>query len=134
MHTTTKVSIAPPRFCASAASGVLAAIDTFVVVCMENRSFDHYLGALALEGRADVDGLTGAESNRAHDGRSIGVFRSERFDSKGDPRHDWDGAHLQWNGGRNDGFLRATTYDGAEECMSFHDRANLPVTYALADA
>ena len=28
-----------------------------VVLMMENRSFDHYLGSLTLEGRTDIDGL-----------------------------------------------------------------------------
>ena len=28
-----------------------------IVLMMENRSFDHYLGSLTLEGRTDVEGL-----------------------------------------------------------------------------
>ncbi|MBI4510997.1 MAG: hypothetical protein HY698_15290, partial [Deltaproteobacteria bacterium] len=41
---------------------LLSKIDHLVVLCMENRSFDHYLGSLRLvEGRA-VDGLGGHES------------------------------------------------------------------------
>ena len=46
----------------SAAPREPAGIDHVLVVTMENRSFDHYLGALRLvEGREDVDGLTGQE-------------------------------------------------------------------------
>src|SRR5262245_25541538 len=53
-------------------SQLLAGIDTFVVLCMENRSFDHYLGALRLvEGRMDIDGLTGTESNPDKDGKPV---------------------------------------------------------------
>src|SRR5690349_6935222 len=59
---------APANACASASSmtpaQLLAHVDTIVVLCMENRSFDHYLGSLRLaEGRGDVDGLVGTEVN-----------------------------------------------------------------------
>lgn len=40
-------------------------IKTFVVVVMENRSFDHILGWLR-KTRPDIDGLTGKESNRVN--------------------------------------------------------------------
>jgi phospholipase C len=44
--------------------GNLGKIDHIVVVMMENRSFDHMLGYLRLQGgRDDIDGLTGNESN-----------------------------------------------------------------------
>ncbi|APR86288.1 Acid phosphatase [Minicystis rosea] len=42
----------------------LKRVTNIVVLMMENRSFDHMLGYLSLEqGRDDVDGLTGAETN-----------------------------------------------------------------------
>src|SRR5262245_14285172 len=59
---------------------LLAHIDTFVVLCMENRSFDHYLGSLRLaEGRMDIDGLTGSESNLDPSGQPVKVFRLEDY-------------------------------------------------------
>src|SRR5690606_8960226 len=59
---------------------LLGQIDAIVVLCMENRSFDHYLGSLTLrEGRADVLGLTGAETNPDPDGHPVGVYRLEDF-------------------------------------------------------
>ena len=50
-------------------------IKTVVVVVMENRSFDHILGWLRRR-RPDIDGLTGAESNRlnASDPSSPEIF------------------------------------------------------------
>jgi phospholipase C len=33
-------------------------IKHLILLTMENRSFDHYLGALTLEGRSDVEGLS----------------------------------------------------------------------------
>src|SRR6185369_3831451 len=45
------------------AQAQLAQIRTFVVLCMENRSFDHYLGSRQfLEGQS-LNGLTGTETN-----------------------------------------------------------------------
>jgi phospholipase C len=56
-------------------------IDTFVVLMLENRSFDHMLGwlyaasnNLSSSGQA-FDGLTGAETNPGSDGSPVSVFR-----------------------------------------------------------
>ncbi|OUS00142.1 hypothetical protein A9Q86_11935 [Flavobacteriales bacterium 33_180_T64] len=38
-------------------------IDHIVVLMMENRSFDHMLGYLTINGNNDIDGITGNESN-----------------------------------------------------------------------
>lgn len=43
-------------------------VEQIVVLMLENRSFDHMLGYLTLDGRHDIDGLTGRESNTAPDG------------------------------------------------------------------
>jgi len=62
-------------------TGPLDQIDTFVVLMLENRSFDHMLGwlysasnNLSPTGQA-FDGLTGAESNPGSDGSPVSVFR-----------------------------------------------------------
>jgi len=113
---------------------LLSHIETVVVLCMENRSFDHYLGSLRLlEGRMDVDGLTGSETNTSTGNIVVPVHRLEDFTPE-DPPHGWDACHGQWNNGANDGFVRE--HEGASEAdvMGYHDRSQLPVTYALADA
>jgi phospholipase C len=116
-----------------AAHGMPAALDTFVVVCMENRSFDHYLGALRLlEGRA-LDGLTGTESNPAPEGGVVPVHLLEDL-TAADPPHGWDACHAQWNGGRNDGFVRVHAGSNQDQVMGYHVREQLGVSYALADA
>jgi phospholipase C len=53
----------------------LSNIDHFIVLMLENRSFDSMLGMLGryYEKPETFDGLTGAESNADDDGRSIGV-------------------------------------------------------------
>src|ERR1700738_5280279 len=53
-------------------AGNLGKIDHIVVLMMENRSFDHMLGYLSLEGnRADVDGLRSGESNNDENGNAV---------------------------------------------------------------
>lgn len=115
-----------------------ATIDTIVVVMMENRSFDHYLGALRLvEGRTDVDGLDAAMSNPGSAGDEHPVAPTA-VACPADPPHSWAESHDQFNDGANDGFVRE--YEGRSdpslvgEVMGYHTRAELPITYALADA
>src|SRR6185503_14931193 len=99
-----------------AAPVIPAAIDTFVVLCMENRSFDHFLGSLRLlEGRS-IDGLTGAESNPAPDGSRVPVHVLDDF-TPADPPHSWDASHAQWDNGRNDGFVRAHAGGDQDQVM-----------------
>lgn len=113
---------------------LLSHIDTIVVLCMENRSFDHYLGSLrVLEGRADVEGLTGSESNLTTGNVAVPVHLLQDF-TPADPPHGWDACHAQWNAGANDGFVRAHAGANEADVMGFHVRSQLPVTYALADA
>ena len=118
---------------APSADVLLAGIDTFVVLMMENRSFDHYLGALRLaEGRTDVDGLTGTEGNPTINGMNVPVHLLEDF-TPADPPHGWDACHAQWNDGLNDGFVREHAGSSEADVMGYHVRSQIPVAYALAD-
>lgn len=115
------------------ADELLAPIDTFVILCMENRSFDHYLGALRLiEGR-ELTGLDGTEKNPTPDGTFVNVFKLEDF-TPADPPHGWDAAHNQHNGGKNDGFVLEHAGNSQADVMGYHVREQIPITYALADA
>jgi phospholipase C len=108
-------------------------IEHVVVLMMENRSFDHYLGSLRLvEGRADVDGLAGGESNPAPSGPAIAVHPLATF-TPADPPHDWDSCHTQYDGGANDGFVMAHAGTDQSDVMGYYVRAQIPITYALAD-
>jgi phospholipase C len=99
---------------------------------MENRSFDHVLGALRLrEGRA-VDGLSGDEENPDLDGEPVRAY-ALGGNTVSNPPHDWEAVHRQWNGGANDGFVIAHGGPERREVMGHLSREVLPVTYALAD-
>lgn len=112
---------------------LLAPIDTFVILCMENRSFDHYLGSLRLVEGRDVTGLSGSEKNPTPNGTFVDVFKLDDFTPE-DPPHGWEAAHNQHNGGKNDGFVLAHAGSSQAEVMGYHVREQIPVTYALADA
>ncbi len=107
-----------------------AAIDTIIVVMMENRSFDHMLGGLTLfEGRTDVDGATAEMSNPDADGNPVYVYPND-VGCLDDPPHSWDSGHAQFNSGANDGFV--TRY-GGPGVMQVQARTDLPISWALAD-
>lgn len=119
-------------------------IDTLVVVQMENRSFDHYLGSLSLlDGRSDVDGLTAGMVNPGLDGAPVGLRKlTAEHVIDPDPAHSHARSVEQWNAGANDGFVRAwepllsksEMLAKRDYVMGYHTRETLPVTYALADA
>jgi phospholipase C len=134
-----------PRRCrmglAPAAARPGGPIQHLIVLMMENRSFDHYLGALALpeEGRADVEGL--CQPPPTVPDRAGCPVAAWAMDGAApdfcDPPHGWDAAHASWNGGRNDGFVRQyqAAHPGADPrtVMGYYTRRTLPVHYALAD-
>jgi len=95
-----------------------------VVVMMENRSFDHMLGYLWLEGMTEVDGLRGDEFNLDVDGNRIGVHAfdaeankvqrpGEALQKRLDPDHSPKGVRKQLGPGYtkggppNGGFVRS---------------------------
>jgi phospholipase C len=112
-----------------------AGIDHVIVIMMENRSFDHFLGALAMEGMP-VEGLTGDESNPDSSGVDHPVFHLDEA-CQLDPPHGWGDSHNQFNGGLNDGFVlehedRVGMTQGPW-VMGYYTREDLPAHYALAD-
>ncbi|MBZ0252613.1 MAG: alkaline phosphatase family protein, partial [Candidatus Methylomirabilis sp.] len=113
-------------------------IETVVFMMMENRTFDHYFGALSLvEGRTEVDGLTAEMENRYPDGTPVSPFPLDEF-CVCDPPHTWNPSHRQFNGGANDGFVREHldangSPEHARQAMGYFDRARIPFYYGLAE-
>jgi phospholipase C len=97
-------------------------VDTFVVLMMENRSFDHYLGWLP--------GADGRQAGLSYVDRNGAKHETRRFapDFQGcehpDPSHSWTGGREQVNGGRMDGFLRSGAND--EFAISYYLKEDLP--------
>ena len=83
----------------------LQKIDHIVVLMLENRSFDHMLGYLSLEGgRDDIDGLRDEFAND-HDGRRYPVRHLETTAIPDDPDHSASSVDLQVGGGAMNGFV-----------------------------
>jgi phospholipase C len=79
-------------------------IDTFVVLMMENRSFDHYLGWMP-----NADGHQAGLTYVDRQGVSHATHRlTPDWQGCGhpDPDHSWAGGRGQLDGGRMDGFLK----------------------------
>ncbi|MDQ6835675.1 MAG: alkaline phosphatase family protein [Actinomycetota bacterium] len=104
-------------------------IDTFVVLMMENRSFDHYLGWLP-----GADGRQAGLEFTDPTGHRFGTHRL-RTDFQGcaflDPDHSWKGGRTELDGGRMDGFLKA-----ASDLFSigYYTQHDLPFTPHVARA
>ncbi|HEY1664202.1 MAG TPA: alkaline phosphatase family protein [Trebonia sp.] len=86
-------------------TGNLDKVDHIVVLMLENRSFDHMLGYLSLEGgRNDIDGLRPEFANE-HDGHAYPVHHLDCTAIADDPDHSSAAVDLQvGGGGAMDGF------------------------------
>ncbi|HET7049640.1 MAG TPA: alkaline phosphatase family protein [Solirubrobacteraceae bacterium] len=111
-------------------------IKHIVVLMMENHSFDNLLGMVPYQvpGRQAVDGLTrkhGRFTNVNRDTNGTRVF-AQHADSpcqlQGHPGQNWNASHESYDGGRNDGFVKAS----GPIAMRFWDQRDLPFTYSLA--
>ena len=95
-------------------------IDHVVVVMMENRSFDHYLGW--------VPGANGRQAGLVYtDSRGVPHTTSHWPEFQGcahpDPDHSFEGGRVQYNGGRCDGWLRSGEND--EYSIGYYTDADL---------
>jgi phospholipase C len=107
-----------------------------VMLMMENRTYDHLLGARSmLEGKPG-DGITAGMAFRDSGGLSVPIWPATN-DSICvlDPPHGWDSSHRQFNGGANDSFLIEHQADHAGDiaAVQYLTREHVPVTWALAD-
>ena len=96
-------------------------IDHIVVVMMENRSFDHYLGWVP-----GADGRQAGLVYRDDHGRARHTHHLTTRQGCGyhDPSHSYDGGRVQFNNGRCDGFARGYNDDFA---LGYYRRADLPL-------
>jgi phospholipase C len=102
-------------------------IDHIVVVMMENRSFDHFLGWLPGSNGTQA-GLSYTDSS----GESHPTWHLNTYEgcSHPDPDHSYAGGRSEVDGGKMDGWLRTTTNDTF--CIGYYDEADLPFLAAAA--
>ena len=127
--------------CGGGGSDGPTGITTYVFMMMENRTYDHVLGARALEGLGG-DGLRAGLTQPDLQGNPVPLFvpdNDARLCVPADPPHGWDASHAQWNGGAMDGFLREHQLDHGNnlaeiDAIQYLTRREMPVSWALADA
>lgn len=115
---------------AGAPHGAAIPIEHIIVLMQENHSFDNYFGQLPAAGHADVDGLPASATNPDSTGAPVAAFHQTRY-CTADTNHSWTGSHLEFDGGKNDGFVTQNEPDGARS-MGYYDQNDLPFYYALA--
>jgi phospholipase C len=104
-------------------------IDTIVVMMMENRSFDHYLGWLpGADGRQAGLTFTDAHGNSHETHRLVDFYQSCGFL---DPDHSWDGGRTELDNGKMDGFLKSASDEFA---IGYYTQKDLPFTPYNAQA
>jgi phospholipase C len=129
--------------------GSIRDIKHVVMLMQENRSFDHYFGALA-----GVRGFNDPSALRLSTGRSV-FYQPDAENPDGymlpfhlDTRissaqkipstdHGWDCQHWAWDEGKMDQWLPAhRESDGVNGpyCMGYYKREDIPFQYALAEA
>jgi phospholipase C len=123
-------------------TGSIRDVEHVVFLMQENRSFDHYFGALR-----GVRGFGDPRAVKLPSGKSVwhqpdashpdGYLLPFRPDQPNlglifieDVIHDWNDTHNAWNGGNYDGWIpnKGTT------AMAYLTRKDIPYHYALADA
>ncbi|MFD9635514.1 phosphocholine-specific phospholipase C [Streptomyces violascens] len=136
------VGLPEPATAAPRPKGSIEDVKHVVVLMQENRSFDHYFGALGgVRGFDDRQALTfpnGDSVFRQPDaGRSDGFMLPFRMDTTkynaqnaGGLPHDWGTGHTAINGGAMNKWVAAK----GERTMGYFTREDIPYQYALADA
>jgi phospholipase C len=125
----------------------LSALRHLVVLMMENRSFDHMLGALngvnAVNGIGGIDGLTGGETNPDVNGNPVPVAPKAQYQGQldPDPDHHFAAVHKQiFAGGAADpmkGFVQSyfdqqRDLKQSKKIMYYFEPDKLPVLTNLA--
>ena len=123
---------------ASSPTGTIRDVEHVVIFMQENRSFDHYFGALrGVRGFSDPRPLTLPNGDSVWKqpnphGGSVQPFRLDSNTTSaahiGSLDHSWKGAHARWK--NYDAWIAAKT----AMTMGYFTREDLPFYYALADA
>ena len=124
----------------AAGTDLLPGIRHIVVLMMENHSYDNYLGTLAGRG----DGLppgpdrTPDVANTGLDGKPVALHHAPGpVQEHYSPTQSWHASHIQFDGGRCDGFVRSVQVTepkaDATEPMTYWSGADLPFYHGLAE-
>ena len=114
------------------APGTTMPIDHFVLVMMENRSFDHYFQKLKSLGM-DADVAPDDFSNTTITGKVETIHSMQQY-CVADTTHGWAGVHKQVNGDKMDGFVTSNEKEGQDgaRALGYLTPETAPMGYFLA--
>ncbi len=141
------IESAPAARPASArATAPLAEIKHVVVLMQENRSFDHYFGAMpGVRGFSDPGAIPGVFKQADTDNPDGYLYpfhtdtRSTSAQALPSNSHSWGPQHASWNNGAMNGFVSSRIPDSVDGIagqysMAYFKRDDIPFHWALADA
>lgn len=116
------------------AAGTLADVQHVVIFMQENRSFDHYFGALrGVRGFGDPTAVPNVFKQPSGSGTRL-PWRMNTTTTSGqcaaDLDHSFTGLHAVWNNGKHDQWVNRM----GSATMGYYNRQDLAFYYALADA
>ncbi|WP_433570621.1 phosphocholine-specific phospholipase C [Streptomyces sp. CA-251247] len=120
-------------------SGTIKDVEHIVVLMQENRSFDHYFGALkGVRGFGDPRPVTTGPGksvwHQSNGTKDVLPYHPDAEDLGmqfiAGLNHDWAGGHKAWNNGKYDQWIPAKSAG----TMAYLTRQDIPFHYALADA
>ncbi len=145
----------PARLSSARITAPIPDIKHVVVLMQENRSFDHYFGAMpGVRGFSDSQAITGVfqQPDPQNPAGYLYPFHADTQSSSAQAlpstSHDWLPQHYSWNDGAMNGFVtsrlptalfngeKIDDYDGlaAQYSMAYFQRDDVPFQWALADA
>ncbi len=102
-------------------------VDHIVVLCMENRSFDHFLGWVPGADGRQAGLVYLDDAGQPHSTHHLDEWQGCGFN---DPDHSYEGGRVQLDGGRCDGFRRGHNDDYA---LGYYTRDDLEASAAIVD-
>jgi phospholipase C len=115
--------VVPASLPTPAASG----IEHIVVLCMENRSFDHYLGWVPRAAGKQAGLRYADDAGVLHPTHRLTDWTGCGFN---DPDHSYEGGRIEFADGKCDGFRKGTNDDFA---IGYYAKEDLPTTAQLVD-
>ena len=142
-------SAPPARLNSARRPAPISDIKHVVVLMQENRSFDHYFGAMpGVRGFGDRKAISGVFKQPDPDNpdKYLYPFHADTHSTSAQnlpsTSHNWLPQHDSWNNGAMNGFVTARlntsidSYDGkaAQYSLAYFKRDDIPFPWALADA
>src|SRR5580658_6709270 len=136
----------PARAAALRRTAPISEIKHIVVLMQENRSFDHYFGAMpGVRGFSDPQAIPGVFKQADSDNPDgyLYPFHTDTHSTSAQAlpsnSHSWGPQHDSWDSGAMDGFVSSRIPDdvdgiAGQYSMAYFKRDDIPFQWALADA